>query len=83
MTSRPIEKCIPGLGFLAHVLVIKYADHMPVEGEGEWNPLKHGGPHSAFTHEGSGNRNDALMALRGDLRPLEKQSKDFNYVSWR
>ena len=28
--SRPIEKGIPGPGFLAHVLVSKYADHLPL-----------------------------------------------------
>jgi hypothetical protein len=26
---------------------------------------------------------DTLMATYDALRPLEKQSKDFNYVSWR
>jgi transposase len=30
MPSRPIEKGIPGPGFLAHVLVSKYADHLPL-----------------------------------------------------
>ena len=30
MPSRPIEKGIPGPGFLAHVLVNKYADHLPL-----------------------------------------------------
>lgn len=30
MPSRPIEKGIPGPGFLAHVLVRKYADHLPL-----------------------------------------------------
>jgi transposase len=54
MTSRPIEKGIPGLGFLAHVLVIKYADHLPVEGEGEWNPLKHGGLTARLRTKGQG-----------------------------
>ena len=30
MPSRPIEKGIPGPGLLAHVLVSKYADHLPL-----------------------------------------------------
>jgi hypothetical protein len=33
--------------------------------------------------KGVGSRNGALIALSGALRPLEKQSKDFNYVSRR
>ncbi|SUZ33297.1 hypothetical protein ROE7235_03066 [Roseibaca ekhonensis] len=30
MPSRPIERGRPGLGLLAHVLVSKYADHLPL-----------------------------------------------------
>jgi transposase len=30
MPSRPIEKGIPGPGFLAHVLISKYMDHLPL-----------------------------------------------------
>ena len=44
-------------------------------------------PSAALTAQlrtkGAGNRHGALMALSGALRPLEKQSKDFNYVSRR
>jgi transposase len=30
MPSRPIERGRPGAGLLAHVLVSKYADHLPL-----------------------------------------------------
>ena len=30
MPSRPIERCRPGPGLLAHVLVRKFADHLPL-----------------------------------------------------
>ena len=30
MPSRPIERGIPGPGFLAHVLISKYMDHLPL-----------------------------------------------------
>jgi len=33
--SRPIDRGIPGLGLLAHVLVSKYADHLPLYRQAE------------------------------------------------
>jgi hypothetical protein len=49
--------------------------------------MTQGKPTAALTARlrtnGQGTRPDALMALYDDLRRLDKQSKDFDYVSWR
>jgi hypothetical protein len=49
--------------------------------------MTQGKPTAALTARlrtnGQGTRPDALMAPYDDLRRLDKQSKDFDYVSWR